>query len=119
MSSAHLAAIDRVAELFRDTLATLEAGTAPDLDAFTHTLDDRFAALTALGPIDPTGPLAERCRTRLEALDAARERLAAALGAVHAETGRRLGRIATGRRGIGAYRASFEGGRRGTRRGQG
>lgn len=119
MSAAHLACIDPLTTLLRDTLAALEAGRAPDLEAFDAALESRFSALTALGPVDPDGPLAERCRHRLQELDALRRRLEAALGEVHHETRKRLGRITNGRRSIGAYRSSLEGGRRGTRRGQG
>lgn len=119
MSAAHLAPIDRLADLFRGALADLEAGRAPDLDAFTRHLDTCFRRLEALGPIDPSDPIAERCRVRLTELDALRTRLAAVLGEVRGETGERLGRIATGRRSIGAYRASFDSGRKGHTRGQG
>lgn len=119
MSSTHIARIDAIADLLRDTLADLEAGQAPDLEAFALALDTRFQALTALGPVDADAPLAARCRTRLEALEELRLKVEAALGEVHEETRRRLGRIKNGRRSIGAYRSSFEGGRRGTRRGQG
>ncbi|MCB9553987.1 MAG: hypothetical protein R3F65_29305 [bacterium] len=119
MSRAHLAAIDRLTGLFDDALAALRAGTAPDLQTLDREIDTHLAALGALGPIDPEGPLAARCHERLTALDAARAQVAAVLGEVRAETGRRLGRVATGRRGIGAYRASFDSGRRGHERGQG
>lgn len=119
MSATHIARIDAIADLLRDTLAALEAGKAPDLDAFSHQLDTRFQALTTLGPIDPASPLAGKCRAGLETLEALRLRVEGALGEVHEETRRRLGRIKNGRRTIGAYRSSFEGGRRGTHRGQG
>lgn len=119
MSRAHLAPIDRLTALFEGALAALRAGDAPDLEAFDREVEAHLGALAALGPIDPEGPLAARCHARLTALDARRAELAAVLGEVRAETGRRLGRVATGRRGIGAYRASFDSGRRGHDRGQG
>lgn len=119
MSATHIARIDALTDLVRETLTALQAGQAPDLEAFTATLDTRFQALTALGPIDPASPTAARCRARLEALEELRSKLESALGEVHAETRNRLGRISHGRRSIGAYRSSLEGGRRGTRRGQG
>lgn len=119
MSAAHLNRIDALAELLRETLTDLRAGQAPDLEAFGATLDSRFQALTELGPIEPESPVAERCRARLEALEALRVQLDAALGDVREETRLRLGRIKNGRRSIGAYRSSFEGARRGTRRGEG
>lgn len=119
MSAAHLARIDALADLLRDTLTDLHAGKAPDLEVFGATLDERFGALTALGPVDPESHLAERCRARLEELQGLRTQLEAALGDVREETRLRLGKIKNGRRSIGAYRSSFEGGRRGTRRGQG
>ncbi len=119
MSATHIARIDALADLLRDTLADLEAGRAPDLEAFSARLDTLFKSLTALGPIDPASPLAGKCRAGLETLEALRLRVEGALGEVTEETRRRLGRIKNGRRTIGAYRSSFEGGRRGTRRGQG
>lgn len=119
MSRAHLVPIDRLVALFEGVVATLEAGDAPDLAAFDHELDAPFATLRALGPLDPNGPLAERCRDRLAELARLRAKATAMLSAVRDETGQRLGKLTTGRRGIGAYRATLDDGRRGHGRGQG